>query len=113
VTPPAAPTLTTRLVLTVVATAWLVGGAGCSRLVKGQQVAEFRGHSTRLGVAPVDGQYALFNKYSTTPRGAWVLRKGERLGFMPGPDGRVTAIAGAHEIDLPDGWYVWKCRPVR
>lgn len=109
-----APHSFTRSWLAVVAIAWIgCAGAGCSRLVKGQQVAEFRGYSTKLGVAPVDGQYAVYGKYSTTYKGAWVLRKGERLGFMPGPNGRVTAIAGANEVELPDGWYVWKCRPVR
>lgn len=86
---------------------------GCSRLVKGEQVVEFRGSGFDMRTAKGDGQYAIFNKYSNKPRGAYNLRKGERIGFDPGPVGRVRAVAGNNEIDLEDGWYVWKYRPLR
>ena len=83
--------------------------AGCSQLVSGEPVNQYlRGGTPIETIATADGEYALYGQYETTPRGVFLLRQGERLGFRTGDPGRITAIAGSQEIDLADGSYLWK-----
>jgi hypothetical protein len=82
---------------------------GCSQFVKGEPVNEYRKADTPIEtIATADGEYALYGRYETSPRGMFLLRQGDRLGFRAGEPGRVIAVAGSQEIDLSDGAYVWK-----
>jgi hypothetical protein len=38
----------------------------------------------------------------------YLLKRGEEIGFRKTEPGRITAVAGQHEISLPDGAYIWR-----
>src|SRR5688500_8852495 len=79
---------------------------GCSQLVKGEPVNEYRKADTPIEmIATADGEYALYGRYETSPRGVFLLRQGDRLGFRAGEPGRIIAVAGSQEIDLADAAY--------
>jgi hypothetical protein len=86
--------------------------AGCSPFVKGTPVNEFRKGGAPI-VQPVaeDGNYALYNVFETTPRATFPLRKGQLVGFKASTTGKIIAVAGNEQMELPEASYVWKLRP--
>jgi hypothetical protein len=88
--------------------------AGCSPFVKGEPINEFRkGGAPILQAVAVDGEYALYNVFETTPRATFLLRKGQPIGFKASTTGKVIAVAGNEQVELDEASYVWKLRPPR
>ena len=62
--------------------------------------------------APTDGEYVLMSSMmNTTPKATLWLKQGDPLGFKTATTGRIIAVGGTKEIELPDASYIWKRRP--
>lgn len=85
------------------------GVAGCSQFTSGQPVVRYdKGKQALLQEAPMTGTYALYSRFDSNPQVTITLEQGDKLGFETSETGRITAIAGDKEYDLPDAHYIWK-----
>ena len=105
-----------RPIASVVLSALVLGIAavGCtSTFTKGTPIMEYqKGRVPPMQEAPSDGEYVLLSTMmNTTPKATVRLREGEPLGFKTGTTGKIIAVAGTREIELPDSSYLWKRRP--
>lgn len=50
----------------------------------------------RMGEAPSDGTYRLYTSADANPIYTATLKKGDKLGFDKGDDGKTYAVAGNH-----------------
>ena len=96
----------------------IVGGAGAgvgctSTFTKGTPIMEYqKGRTPPMQEAPSDGEYVLMSSMmNTTPKATLFLRQGDPLGFKTATTGKIIAVGGTKEIELPDGSYTWKRRP--
>ena len=89
-------------------------GVGCtSTFTKGTPIMEYqKGRTPPMQEAPSDGEYVLMSSMmNTTPKATLFLRQGDPLGFKTASMGKIIAVGGTKEIELPDGSYTWKRRP--
>lgn len=89
-------------------------GVGCtSTFTKGTPILEYqKGKAPRMQEAPTDGEYVLMSSMlNTTPKATLWLEQGDALGFKESTTGKIIAVGGDEEIELPDGSYIWKRRP--
>lgn len=87
------------------------GLVGCAQFTSGEPVVRYdKGEQALLQEAPMAGTYALYSRFDSNPRVSVSLEQGDKLGFETAQTGRITAIAGDREFDLPDGNYIWKRR---
>jgi hypothetical protein len=89
-------------------------GAGCtSTFTKGTPITEYqKGKTPPMQEAPTDGEYVLMSSMmNTTPKATLWLKQGDPLGFKTATTGKIIAVGGTKEIELPDGSYIWKRRP--
>src|SRR2546426_9109618 len=78
----------------VVMVAFVLGGCGAQ---KGEtQIKYEKGNEPKTIAAPKDGMYALYTASDLTPKVRQKLSAGDRIGFETTSDGRVRAVAGAH-----------------
>jgi len=90
----------------IIAALLLVTGQGCSHGVT--TVAQYRmGGAATFIEAPTDGTYELFGGGGSR-KASYELTKGDNVGFRPGENGHVIAVAGPDEIELPEGYYFWQ-----
>ena len=94
----------------------VIGGAGVgctSTFTKGTPITEYqKGKTPRMQEAPTDGEYVLMSSMlNTTPKATLWLEQGDPLGFKESTTGKIIAVGGSEEIELPDGNYIWKRRP--
>ncbi len=90
----------------------MVGIAGCAKFTSGQPVVQYqKGKQALLQEAPMTGTYALYSTFDSDPKVTVNLEQGDELGFRTSETGRITAVAGDREFDLPDASYVWKRKP--
>ncbi|MGH7179378.1 MAG: hypothetical protein ACREJC_18520 [Tepidisphaeraceae bacterium] len=96
----------------LIAMSLLISCIGCASAGSREIVAQYgRGKPAEVVPAPADGRYALFDRIDTNPiLPAVALRKGQPIGFRKDTPNRVTAVAGADELTLQDGTYVWRRR---
>lgn len=86
-----------------------IGLAGCAQFASGQPVVKYeKGEQALLQDAPMAGTYALYSTFDSNPKVSVNLEQGDKLGFETSETGRITAIAGDREFDMPDASYVWK-----
>ena len=90
-----------------------VGGGCTSTFTKGTPITEYqKGRTPPMQEAPTDGEYVLMSSMmNTTPKATLWLKQGDPLGFKTATTGRIIAVGGNKEIELPDASYIWKRRP--
>ena len=85
----------------LMATILLISASGCSH-------GEITVSTYKIGVAatfveaPVDGTYELFGG-SGERKATYELTKGDNVGFRPGENGKIIAVAGPDEVELSEG----------
>jgi len=83
----------------------------CSNLLTGGNMINehMHGHSDEPQVAPADGEYSLYSKFSDgTPLHTVPVRAGDPLGFRTAQTGQIDVVAGDDEWTMSDGDYIWK-----
>ncbi len=90
----------------------LFGGGACVTSRGPTKVTQHMAGSAATYIeAPDDGTYELFSTSLGGGRKAvYDLAKGDHLGFRPGDNGKIIAVAGPDEIELLDGNYYWQKR---
>src|SRR5260221_8575031 len=88
----------------------LACAAGCMNSHGSKKITEFHaGGAATYVYAPEDGTYELYSSAIGGGRKAvYELAKGDQVGFRPGENGKVIAVAGPDEIELPDAGYYWQ-----
>ena len=87
---------------------FLLAGQGCNHSVV--TVAEYKvGGAATFGEAPIDGTYELFGNGGSR-KAVYELTKGDNVGFRPGDNGKIIAVAGPDEVELPEGYYYWQVK---
>ena len=82
---------------------------GCNKFTSGKAVIKYtKGTSPMMAEAPKSGSYSVYGTMDASPRVTWNLQQGDKLGFKAAETGHITAVAGDHDTDLPDGSYIWK-----
>lgn len=88
----------------------LAWAAGCMNSKGVTRITEFKtGGAATFVYAPEDGTYELYGTSIGGGRKAvYELNKGDEIGFRPGESGKVIAVAGPDEIELPEANYYWQ-----
>jgi hypothetical protein len=76
------------------------GVAGCGAVSGGATVVKYKHNGPLImNEAPSDGAYGLYGTYDGNKQVEYVLKKGERLGFVE-RDGQKFAVAGKNEVPI-------------
>lgn len=102
----------TQLPLAITMAFLLAFAAGCMNSRGSKRITEFHaGGAATYVYAPEDGTYELNgSSIGGGNKGVYELSKGDSIGFRPGESGKVIAVAGPYEIELPDAGYYWQKR---
>ncbi len=99
-----------RFPLAIIMASLLALAGGCMHSKGSTRITEFHmGGAATYVYAPEDGTYELYGSSIGGGRKAiYELSKGDQIGFRPGDSGKVIAVAGPDEIELPDAGYYWQ-----